>query len=272
MPDRSAFGLRAIDKSRVIERIYSRLNSIRSLTVLAFASDATLDAFNASAYGTAERYDPESLAYVSSLYPWEEEAIDRYFPTAPARILVGGAGAGREPLALAERGYQVTAFEPVAKLAEAMAKRASETGDVVRVYRGSYRDLPHLESAGGQGTVTLASTFDAAIIGWGSFSHLYTERGRIEALTSMASLTEGPILASFIATRPEGDAPASRLRSWLVQRRDRHPADRFSISMGFQHPVNEQEVRELAAAVDLEVVALEFSGAALAPHVVLTRR
>src|ERR671918_3043882 len=119
MPGRRTFGLRAINTSRIIERIYNRLNALRSLAVLAFASDATLDAFNASAYGTAERYDPESSAYVASLYPWEEEAIDKYFPLAPSRILVGGAGAGREPLALAERGYQVTAFEPVAKLAEA---------------------------------------------------------------------------------------------------------------------------------------------------------
>ncbi|HEX6299297.1 MAG TPA: class I SAM-dependent methyltransferase [Acidimicrobiia bacterium] len=272
MPERSTLGLKVINRSRVIERIYGRLDSLRSLGVLAFASETTLDGFNAAAYGAAERYDPESEAYVSSLYPWEELAIEQHFPPPPARILVGGAGAGREPFALAERGYEVVAFEPVARLTEAMAKRAARTGAAVTTYRGGYRDLPRLESVGGSHAETLVPGFDAVVIGWGSISHLYTERDRLGALESMAALTDGPILVSFIATRPEGPLRTSRLRKWLVSRRGRHPADRFSISMGFHHPMNEKEVRELAAKAELEVNALDFSGRTLAPHAVLASR
>lgn len=272
MPDRSSLGLKAINGSRVIERLYWRLDALRSLAVLALASETTLDEFNADAYGAAERYDPNSEAYVSSLYPWEELAIERHFPPPPARILVGGAGAGREPFALAERGYEVVAFEPVARLVEAMAERAAATGAAVTAYRGGYRELPRLETVGGSHAEKLAPGFDAAVIGWGSISHLYTERDRVAALRSMAALTNGPILVSFIATRPAGPPSVSRLRRWLVSRRGRHPADRFSMSMGFHHPVNEEEIRELAASADLEVAALEFSPTALAPHAVLSRK
>jgi hypothetical protein len=272
MPDRSTLGLKAINGSRLIERIYSRLDALRSLAVLAFASEATLDGFNAATYGAAERYDPNSEAYVSSLYPWEEQVIERHFPPPPARILVGGAGAGREPFALAERGYEIVAFEPVAPLAEAMAKRAAVTGAAVTTYRGGYRELPRLDPVGGSNAETLVPGFDAAVMGWGSLSHLYTERDRVGALESMAALTNGPILVSFIATRPEGPTRASRVRNSLVSRSGRHPADRFSISMGFHHPVNEEEVRELAATAELEVAALDFSNSALAPHAVLDRK
>jgi len=269
MPDRSTLGLKAINQSRVIDRIYGRLNALRSLAVLALASETTLDGFNAATYGAAERYDPNSEAFVSSLYPWEELAIERHFPPPPARIVVGGAGAGREPFALAERGYEVVAFEPVARLAEVMAKRAATIGAPVTTYRGGYQRLPRLEPVDESGDQTLAPGFDAAVIGWGSISHLYTDRDRVGALESMAALTSGPILVSFIATRPEGPLRASRVRKWLLDRRGRHVADRFSISMGFHHPVNEEEVRQLAATANLEVAALEFSHSALAPHAVL---
>lgn len=269
MPDSSTPGLKAINRSRVIERIYRRLDALRSLAVVAFASEATLDGFNAAAYGTAGRYDPDSEAYVSSLYPWEEAAIERHFPPPPARILVGGAGAGREPFALAELGYEVAAFEPVGRLAEAMAERAAATGAAVASYRGGYRDLPRLQPVGAARAQTLVPGFDAAVIGWGSISHLYTESDRVGALQSMAELTNGPILVSFIAVRPDGPLRVSRMRTWLVSRRGRHPADRFSISMGFHHPVNEAEVRELAATARLEVAAVDFSPTSLAPHAVL---
>ena len=270
MPD--TLGLRVINRSRVIERVYARLNALRSFAVLAFASERTLDGFNTATYAAAERYDPNSDAFISSLYPWEEAAIERHFPRPPARILVGGAGAGREPLALAELGYAVVAFEPVARLAEAMAKRAATAGAPVTSYRGGYRQLPRLEPVGGSGNQTLTPGFDGAVIGWGSISHLFTDRDRVRALESMAALTSGPILVSFIATRPEGPLQASRLRKWLLNRHGRHVADRFSISMGFHHPVNEEEVRQLAATANLEVVALEFSSSALAPHAVLNRK
>jgi hypothetical protein len=271
MPDRPTLGLRVINRSRVIDRVYGRLNALRSFAVLAFASERTLDEFNAAIYSAAERYDPNSEAFVSSLYPWEDQAIERHFPPPPARILVGGAGAGREPFALAERGYQVVAFEPVARLAGAMAERAAKTGVPVASYRGGYQQLPRLEPVGRSGDHVLAPGFDGAVIGWGSMSHLYTDRDRVGALRSMAALTSGPILVSFIATRPEGPVQASRLRKWLLNRHGRHVADRFSISMGFHHPVNEEEVRQLAATADLEVAALEFSSSALAPHAVLNR-
>ncbi len=270
MANPSTFGFRAIKRSRAIERIYARLNSLRSLAVVAFASEATLDEFNASAYGAAERYDPESPGYISTLYAWEEAIIEQFFPPSPARILVGGAGAGREALALAERGYDVLAFEPVATLAEALARQSLDASTRIAVYQGTYRDVANLKWVGGDSSVALDQKFHAGIVGWGSFSHLYTERDRVDALHSMGVLTNGPILISFIATRPENSVAVSRLRRWLVGRRVRHPADRFSISMGFLHPINEQELRELAAAAYLEVLAVEFSAAEDAPHAVLT--
>jgi hypothetical protein len=265
-------GFRFILATRRLDRAYRKLDRLRSAAILAVASDAALDRFNAWTYESSASYRPGSEEFRTDLFPWEEQAIEQFFPRPPARLLVGGAGAGREPLALARRGYDVVAFEPVRELARGMADAAAAEQLSVDAYAGGYDGLERLESVPG-GTVRSAGSlgpFDAAIAGWGSFTHLRTRARRVATLDALARVTTGPLLVSFIAVRADGDdADRSGVKRSLLARRGREPHDRFSMFMGFQHPVSPAEVGELAATAGLEVIALDFGGTTLAPYAVL---
>jgi len=155
----ASLAARAIRATSLVDTAYRRFDSLRSRLVTRFAPDAVLDAFNDLTYGVTGVYRPDASNYRSELFNWEQEAFARAFPAPPARVLVGGAGGGREAFALAERGYEVVAFEPSAALAAAMAAHAAEDRpDVgatfrrpirVRAYVGRYEDLPDLKTPGG---------------------------------------------------------------------------------------------------------------------------
>lgn len=266
--------LRLIEASKVLDRLYRRFNRLREVAVVTLASDYALTKFNDRTYSEANRYRPESTGYVSGLYPWEEQALQEHFPPPPAHILVGGAGSGREPLALSDLGYQVTAFEPVPSLVYAMRRQNTvERRNPIACFIGGYEALP-LVVAPGRGekvNVSDQGPFDAAILGWGSFSHITDERQRQHTLRLFGELTAGPILLSFTSTREDDEVAASRIRSTLLKRKHRHPADRFSMTMGFQHPVSEDEVRELCGRSGLSVLKIDFAHTSLAPHVVLQK-
>jgi hypothetical protein len=262
-------GLRLILATRILDRAYARLDRLRSLAVLSLAPDAALDRFNDWAYSESDAYRRGSAAFRRGLFPWEEDVLRRFFPTPPARVLVGGAGAGREPVALAALGYDVVAFEPVSALAGAASP---SHGGGVQWYRAGYEDLPALESVEGGHAARLSELgpFDGAVFGWGSFTHLRTHADRSAALKAIADVTRGPILVSFIAVRASRGSRPRRIKSWLLARRGREPWDDFSIHMGFRHPVSEEEVTALADEVGLGVLELEFRGGeTFAPYAVL---
>lgn len=270
-------GLRLILATGTFDRAYALFDRLRSTLILGFASDAVLDRYNEWAY-SRWAYRPGTLAFQGRLYPWEEHVVRTLFPPSPARVLVGGAGAGREPFALAQMGYRVVAFEPAPPLAEAMATQAEAEGQrgSVDVFRGGYEDLPHLFRVTDYSTVDVneLGPFDAAILGWGSFSHLRTEPLRLRTLKLFSDLTSGPILASFIPVK-EDDQPSPKRRRFghLIARHGRDPDDRFSMHMGFQHPVSAIEVRSLAEKAGLEILELAFTpaGEIFTPYAVLRR-
>jgi hypothetical protein len=265
-------GFRFILATRRLDRVYRRLDRLRSTAILALVSDAGLDRFNAWAYQRATAYRPGREEFRSELFPWEQQALERHFPAPPARILVGGAGGGRESLVLARRGYDVLAFEPALELAHAMAAAAADEQLPVAAYQGGYSDLERLVEVP-EGAVRAAAAlgpFDGVIAGWGSFTHVRSHGERVATLRALAGLTSGPLLVSFIATRADGeDENAGALVRRLLARHGRRPEDRFSMFMGFQHPVSPSEVGQLAGAAELEVLELDFGGAALAPYAVL---
>jgi hypothetical protein len=263
--------------SRVLDRLYRATDKGRSELVTALASDAVLDRFNDIAYGSDRAYRPDTSSFRAYLFPWEEEAIRRFFPRPPAHVLVGGAGGGREALALAGLGYRVTAFEPSPELAEALAARAHDE-EGTAVYRARYEDLPRLEGTSGREGADLETLapVDAVIAGWGSFSHLRTPALRVAVLESLARSTSGPILVSFLGLFDDRREPTSllgRLRRALPRRRGRGPGDVFSVYIGFFHRTNEREIESLANAAGLEIVHRSFDERDTNwPHVVLRAR
>ncbi len=115
---------RAIHASVVVDRAARRFDQARYALVTRLASHAVLDAFNDLAYERTPVYRAGAPEFRQALFNWEIEAIARAFPDPPGRVLVGGAGGGREAFAVASRGYQVVAFEPSAALAQSMADHA----------------------------------------------------------------------------------------------------------------------------------------------------
>jgi hypothetical protein len=263
---------RLILASRFIDKSYSIIDRARSALILAFAPEAVLTCFNDLAYGRDVSYHPETPAFRRGLFAWEERAIATYFPRPPARVLIGGAGGGREVLALVEKGYEVTAFEPSAPLAAAMSCHFAERSNI-KAYRARYEDMPHLFPARPDApstTLEAGPHFGAAVLGWGSYSHLRTEAQRIRTLSSFARYVRGPILVSF-SKGPEKQAHPGRFRSLVRKLLKRGSNDFFSVYSGFTHNVSGAELEAVANQSGLKMVHLDMGGRAdvFSPHAVL---
>lgn len=269
-------GARLLLATKWLDRAQLLFDRVRSEIVASLASDEVLDRFNDLVYSRAEGYDPSSPGFRSYLFPWEEQVIDRYFPAPPARVLVGGGGSGRETFALLERGYEVTMFDPSEGLLRLMSN-GLRPGSPVEVYLGAYETLPMLRGVDPQAGVRdlqELERFDAAMLGWGSFSHVRTTGRRIHALRSFGHVTDGPIVVSFLQMGSrDRRLPRSlaRLRDHLRVRRGRTRGDAFSIYIGFYHVFSEAEFRTLADEAGLEVAHLSEERESW-PHGVLLRR
>ncbi len=130
------------------------------------------------------------------LYAWETQWFERRLPPPPASILIGAAGAGREASALRKLGYQVRAFEPSASAFHLCALTlGSELVD-----QGSYQDFVRtvLRHETTPLRLTRETTFDAILLGWGSFGHVLRRSDRLELLRACDQLApKGPILLSI---------------------------------------------------------------------------
>jgi hypothetical protein len=263
---------RLILASKVIDKSYSAIERARSALILGFASEAVINRFNDLAYGRDLSYHPESPIFRRGLFAWEERIIATYFPPPPARVLIGGAGGGREAIVLAEKGYEVTAFEPCASLAAAMS--CCFAGRLnIKIHRARYEDMPHLFPARPDApsmTLEAGSSFDAAVLGWGSYSHLRTEAQRIRALSSFRHYVHGPILLSF--SKPlDTPSDTGRFRSAVKKWLKRDSNDFFSVYSGFTHAVRVAELEAAAMQSGLKIVHLNEgrTADALSPHAVL---
>jgi hypothetical protein len=267
---------RLVVATRKIDAAHGRFDAARSALLAGFLSDATLDHINDIAYASDERYRRDRVGFMSYLFPVEEAVWREFLPPPPARLLVGGAGGGREVAALVERGYEVVAFEPSEALAESLAEWGLEH---VQVYRGAYEQLPFLRAVpdGQRVDIRDLGPFDAGLLGWGSFSHLRHEEHRVATLRAFGELTGGPVLVSFVGLRTgrRGANTRARLSCVRLPRREgRHPADRFSILMGFYHPTNQPEFEATArrAGMEVELAVFETRDIVVWPHVVIRRK
>src|SRR5262245_49773571 len=256
----AVLGARLVRFTYVVDRAYLRFDQMRSWLVLAFAPEAFHHAYGEIAYDATSTYRAGADDFRHGLFTWEERAIDGSFPRPPARILIGGAGGGREAFALVERGYDVVAFEPAPRLARSMENASISSGGKLQAFRGGYGDLPFIRPAGGGDTLNLGRLprFEAAILGWASFSHLTSDRERVRTLQQIATLTNGPILVSFFLSTSNGHMTTGR--RWLapLRRRAARWGDSvFTVGMGYTRLLTEAELRELAAQAGLIVASMD---------------
>lgn len=175
------------------------------------------------------------------LFEWEAAWFARDLPAAPANVLVGGCGTGRELRWLAAHGYEATGFDPVAD---------PTAGPILRA---RYEDLLRPDHPA---TVALwaRAPFDAIVLGWGSFSHVPRATQRLAILRALHSLTEGPVLLSYWSTRMQrrlvgrarslGESLGNRLRAPAGG--DTSAADCVAPHCGYAHCFSEPELAALA--------------------------
>ncbi len=217
-------------------------------------------------------YERAYRASERDLYEWERALFADLWPR-PARLLVGGAGDGREAIALERAGHHVDAFEPVASIARRCRSRLG-LGETVAC---SYEALAEavLDGASNDASAIAARRYDGVVLGWGSFMHVLTARDRERTLRACDALcARGPIVASFwLARRKEPrrrSLELGRETGALIGRlRGRTPIDGeldFATHFGFAHPFTRDEIEAMAAQIGRNAT---WGGAEGYPHVVL---
>lgn len=128
----------------------------------------------------------------SGLWVWEREIMTRYFGCRQ-RLLIVGAGGGREVLALARLGYEADGVECNRKLVEAANALLAEEGFLSTVRYASPNTCPRV-----------GKSYDGLVIGWGAYMLIQGRAQRIAMLQSMRAQTfaGAPILLSFFSRPP----------------------------------------------------------------------
>ena len=180
------------------------------------------------------------------LFDWEEHAVRTHLLPG-CRVVVTGAGGGREVLALLARGFDVQGFEPHPVLAAAGAARTAADGHGERVAPSARTGFPV-----GPGSA------DAVVLGWGSYMLVPTRSRRVALLAAAAAATGGgPVLLSFF-TLPRDRRQfrtavrvAAPLRRW---RRAEAPLLGDALAPNFVHHFTRGQVADEAAAAGLAVL------------------
>lgn len=141
---------------------------------------------------TREPHKGELISYTDEVYTrrglhdWEAEALERHFPSS-GRIVVTGAGGGREVLALLEAGYDAIGYEPNNALVDAGNRT------LVGLGHGKDRLRPM-----GRTTWPETGPCDAVIVGWGSLMSVPGRIVRVGFLKGAAGSMApgGPLLVS----------------------------------------------------------------------------
>lgn len=179
---------------------------------------------------------------VSGLAPWEAELVNSWFGSA-RRIVVTGAGGGREVLALLELGFDVVGYEPHPALVDAGSSLLESRGHPGRL-RSAQRDRFPSDS----------EPCEALLVGWGSYMLIPGAARRIAFLRdARAGLPAGaPIVLSFFTRRPGGRLTVASAALANVLRRVRgaeraEPGD--GLVPNFTHWFTREEIeRELTEA------------------------
>jgi len=169
--------------------------AMRDAMLLGLLDEGDRAATTAWLYETQATYRPGGSAFGRGLFGWEEEALGHMALAPGARVLVGGAGGGRELAALVSRGYAPVGFDPCGGLVAGASQAVGAP-----LVAGSYGDLcAAVEGAGGPlAELVAAGPYDAAVCGWGSLSHVPGEAARQRVLAALRRVVKGPLLVSTV--------------------------------------------------------------------------
>jgi SAM-dependent methyltransferase len=153
-----------------------------------------------SLYRIDERFYDRHASYngdahnLRGLFGWEEAALDDAFGGC-RRLLVLGAGGGREVLALARRGCEADGYECNRALVDYAAEFLPRHGCAATVRYLARDEVPAADAP-----------YDGVIIGWSAYMLIPGRDRRISLLRRLLPLVRpgGPILLSFWTRRGDG--------------------------------------------------------------------
>ena len=169
----SSFCLRAAKRSfREISRLGSALQALHDgfwLGVLTCEEHLRL---TEQQYSGQTRWNDDAKNR-SGLAPEEELPVRRYIPPG-GRVLVAGAGGGREVLALSRMGHAVSGFDCNESLVAYANRFLESEGCSV-----------HLSVAPANHFPPCAEPVDAVVVGWGVYIHIPTREERLSFLREL---------------------------------------------------------------------------------------
>jgi hypothetical protein len=248
--------------SRFDRAVGKSMNAVRTTAGGIFSTALTMPEMDAV---TVDLYKGQTAQYghLAGLHDWERDWYAAELPAAPARILVGAAGAGREVAGLLEQGYTVDAFEPTPTMASTCAQ-VPAVGVVVTAGFDEFCAAV-LDDRTTAATPLAANRYDAVVIGWGGLHHVVADQARDRLLRACCRLApDGPVLASFHTKgawlRAEAASRGRRLGARLGRRIARargigEPPDgvHFTWRIGFERPLDRDAVERLAQAIGRDV-------------------
>lgn len=199
-------------------RAYRLQEVLRDELLFAYLPASARNELTIAAYDSTPAYAFESYVARRGLFAWEQAILREPLVPASGRVVLAAAGGGRELVALAERGYEVFAFEPSLFLLQA-AERVARAYTGVSVRRASYADL--VARARGRAGALDGVDLSASLVwfGWGSFTHLTDPREQLEVLRAARELwPDAPVVVSFFLRKEhqvDDGSPSVRMRRAL---------------------------------------------------------
>lgn len=172
---------------RALCRVLDLIRAIHEGFWLGCLTADDLNAITSKHFGDS-RYFASSDYNLGGLFNWEKSVVDQYFPSG-ARILVAGAGAGREVLALRKAGFDAEGFECNPGLVAAGRDICAQLGETSRVVPSETDGVP-----------SGPAVYGGLIAGWGAYTHIPTRRRRVLFLQALKqrALVHSPLLVSFL--------------------------------------------------------------------------
>jgi len=171
---------------RWLKKIANGILSIHRAFWLGFLDRPALQAVTDEYYSEPRCYSDESYN-LSGLFPWETEALDRFYGDCHS-ILVAASGGGREVIALSRLNYQIEAFECSEALVR-VSRLVFAAQDInSRVVHALPDQVPQE-----------LGVYDGIIIGFAAYMHIGGRENRIQFLSKLRlHIRPGsPILISF---------------------------------------------------------------------------
>jgi 2-polyprenyl-3-methyl-5-hydroxy-6-metoxy-1,4-benzoquinol methylase len=155
----------------------------------------TLLKINRFYYSRTKKYKDSSYNK-SGLWAWESAIIARYFRNCK-RLLLIGAGGGREVLALRRLGYEVNGFECNSELVRVANTLLNDEGLSASIRFAPPDMCPNSNAS--------RPIYDGLIVGWGAYMLIRGHDKRVAVLRKMrAQVNAGaPLLVSFFSRSPK---------------------------------------------------------------------